>query len=70
MANPQLTSGAMPPPPGEHANFVNPRNQTGSTIALHTVCLTFVTFCVLMRIYTRQFISHQLGLDDCKAFFL
>lgn len=66
MAKPTTIIEAMPPPPGEQANFTNPSNQSRNTIALHTVCLTLVILCVVMRIYTRSFISRQLGLDDCK----
>lgn len=58
--------GLAPAPPGQVANFVNPVTQTGSNIALHTVMLFFITLCVAIRLYTRQFITHQLGLDDCK----
>lgn len=46
---------------------MDPPNQTANTVALHTVCLTLVTLCVAMRLYTRQFIIKQLGADDCKA---
>lgn len=48
------------------ANFENPETQAASNIALHTVMLFFVTLCVTIRIYTRFFITRQLGLDDCK----
>ena len=61
------TIGALPPPPGDSANFVDPPTRTKSTIALHTVYLTVVTFCVVLRIYTRRFISHSLGWDDCET---
>lgn len=59
--------GAIPPPPGQKANLVDPPNQTANTIALHTICLALVTLCVAMRLYTRNFVNHQLGPDDCKA---
>ena len=58
--------GVSPPPPGLVANFVNPETQTGSNIALYTVLLFFVTLCVIIRLYTRHFLTQQLGLDDCK----
>lgn len=67
MGSSSETIGAIPPPPGQKANFVDPPNQTASTIALHTICLSLVTLCVAMRLYTRKIINHQLGLDDCKA---
>lgn len=58
--------GVAPAPSGQIANFVNPETKTGSNIAFHSVMLFFVTLCVGIRLYTRQFITHQLGLDDCK----
>ena len=66
MANSGELVGVSPAPPGQVANFVNPETQTGSNIALYTVLLFFVTLCVTIRLYTRHFITHQLGLDDCK----
>ena len=59
--------GAVPPPPGQQANFVDPPDQQTPTIALHTVCLFFVTLCVVIRIYTRRFVHRHLGIDDCET---
>lgn len=28
--------------------------------------LFFVTFCFLIRVYTRRFVIKELGVDDCK----
>lgn len=56
----------VPPPSGLESNFVNPPTQTAGTIALHTTCLSLATLCVAIRIYTRKFIMHDVGLDDCK----
>jgi hypothetical protein len=64
MASSRDIVGAIPPPPGERANFVDPPNQTKVTIALHTICLTLVTLMVTLRIYTRHFINRQLRWDD------
>ena len=61
---------AAPPPPGKQSNFVNPQTSMKGAIALHTVCLFFVTLCVPIRLYTRQFITRKLGLDDGKKFSL
>lgn len=66
MASTTKLVGVIPAPPGQVANFVNPATKTGSNIALHTVMLFFVTLCVGIRLYTRQYITRQLGLDDCK----
>ncbi|KAI4284885.1 MAG: hypothetical protein L6R38_001094 [Xanthoria sp. 2 TBL-2021] len=64
MATSRRPVGISPPPLGEMANFENPETQAASNIALHTVMLFFVTLCVTIRIYTRFFITRQLGLDD------
>lgn len=64
MDDSRQTVGLTPPPPGIQANFLHPHTAIKSAIALHTICLFFVTLCVLIRIYTRHFISHNLGLDD------
>ena len=58
------TIDALPPLPGL---IVDRPNQMQSTIALHATYLTIVTLCVSMRIYTRHFISHQQGWDECKT---
>ncbi|KAL8906327.1 MAG: hypothetical protein Q9207_002102 [Kuettlingeria erythrocarpa] len=56
---------AMRPPPGVESNFVNPRSQETANIILHTICLVLTTLFLVMRLYTRHFISHWLGWDDC-----
>ncbi|XDG03564.1 hypothetical protein ABKA04_003179 [Annulohypoxylon sp. FPYF3050] len=62
----QWSQGVVPPPPGVEPNFVNPENQMGGNIAIHTVFLTISTFSVIMRIYTRLRVSRvSLGVDDC-----
>lgn len=66
MASSGILVGVVPAPPGQVANVVNPPTLLGSNIALHTVLLFFVTLCVAIRLYTRRFITHQLGLEDCK----
>ena len=60
----QRPRGVAPAPPGQVANFVNPSTKRGSNIAFHTVMLFLVTLCVGVRLYTRCFITRQLGLDD------
>ena len=66
MASPNHPIGAIPPPRGVEANIVDPPTRTAGTIILHTMCLSFVTVTLVIRIYTRQFITHQLGWDDCR----
>lgn len=66
MAAPQLPLSFIPPPPGVKSNFANPQSQTAGTVALHAVCLFLVTCCVSIRLYTKKFIGHEIGLDDWK----
>ncbi|KAI1653873.1 hypothetical protein F4813DRAFT_373072 [Daldinia decipiens] len=57
--------GAMPPPPGVEANLIDPPTQMKQNIALHTVCLTLASFSVVIRLYTRIYISGgKLGIED------
>ena len=66
MASSGKSVGVVPAPPGQVANFVNPVTRKGDNIALHTVMLFFVTLSVEICLYTRHFITHQLGLADFK----
>ena len=67
MASSGQSVSVAPAPPGQVANFVSPVTRKGDKIALHTVMLFFVTVSVGNRLYTRHFITHQLGLDDYKG---
>lgn len=67
-SNQQTT--AIPPPTGTRSNFVDPPNQTAGAIALHAICIFSVTCCVLVRLYTRKFIIHEIGWDDCEIVLL
>ena len=62
----QVTPGATPPA-GVAPNFVDRSDTTGAAIALHTVLLTFVTACVIIRVYTRTLIDRAFRIDDCMA---
>lgn len=54
------------PPPGVKQNFINPKSNAGSAIAV-TVVFTVITFIfVCMRLYTKFFVSRSKGWDDCK----
>lgn len=58
---------ALPPPPGEVSNFIDPLDISGIVYRsgyAFTIC-AFVVF--VLRIYTRLFIvKGGLGADDCK----
>lgn len=59
-------AGALPPPPGIEPNFIDPPSQRERNIALHTVLLTLVTIFIVMRVYTRAYITKAgFGIEDC-----
>lgn len=59
--------GALPPPPGQAANFVNPPNHDADFIALHTTFLALITLFVAMRVGVRGLVLRQLGWDDGQS---
>lgn len=68
MASELSGGGLIPPPPGVEPNLIDPPSQTPNNIALHTICLTFVTLFVIIRLYTRIYITKaKLWIDDCKC---
>lgn len=57
--------GALPPPPGVTPDFVDPPTQRDGNIALHTVLLSLVTILVVLRLYTRVWVTKvPLGIED------
>ncbi|KAI0876578.1 hypothetical protein GGS24DRAFT_513468 [Hypoxylon argillaceum] len=65
--------GALPPPPGVTPDFVDPPTQRDGNIALHTVLLSLVTILVVLRLYTRVWVTKvPLGIEDylCVVFYL
>lgn len=62
---------ALPPPPGEVSNFVNPLDISGIVYRsgyAFTICAFII---VLLRIYTRlSIVKAGLGADDCKYILL
>jgi hypothetical protein len=60
--------GLAPPPPGVTANFDHPES-IGYRLAIAlAVCLVLATCVLLLRLYTRYFIIHIIGADDCKQY--
>ena len=57
---------AMKSPEGVEPNFINPPSHDKANVILHTICLTLTTLFLMMRLYTRHYISHWVGWDDCK----
>lgn len=68
LTNPALAKYPLAlPPPGVIPNFVNPESHAYQLIITVAVCLSLVVVAVFMRLYTKQFITHSMGWDDCKA---
>lgn len=59
--------GVTPSPPGVAPNFIDPESQAQTNLVLLTLFLTLTTLFIIMRIYTRMFITRWLSLDDCKS---
>lgn len=57
------------PPPGVTPNLENPLSRAHNVIIVNAVFLTFATFFVMLRVYTRAFISRAWGSDDCTLVF-
>ena len=60
-----LNGPAGTPPAGVQSNFDNPANLNTIIIIVKTLALTLTTLAVLIRIYTRHYLSHSMGYDDC-----
>lgn len=61
-----LEGPAMSPPAGVVPNFHNPANLDVFVTLTITLCVTFGTLAVLLRMYTKMFIIRALALEDCK----
>ncbi len=59
--------GLVPPPPGVIPNFNNPESVYGRVMTAELITLGIALPFVLMRIYTRLFITRAVGWDDCKT---
>ena len=55
------------PPPGAVSNFSDPKTQSTNLIILNTVFLPLMLIVVGIRLYSRAFLSHAVGWDDCKC---
>ena len=61
-----LNGPAGMPPPGVQSDFVNPPNLDTNVYIAVTFCITFASLAVLIRIYTKIFVLHSVGYDDCQ----
>lgn len=56
-----------PPPPGVIPNFVNPKSTAGEATAVTIVFTIVMLLFVLVRMYTKIFVSRSRGWDDCTC---
>ncbi|PVH98525.1 hypothetical protein DM02DRAFT_630149 [Periconia macrospinosa] len=56
--------GAVPPPPGITANFVNPPSRAHALLICNAVLLSFSTLFMGLRLYTCRFIMRHVRVED------
>lgn len=56
-----------PPPPGVTPNFVNPESRGQQYVITSTICLALMISLLLLRLYSKHFISHTLSVDDRES---
>ena len=61
-----LNGPAGMPPPGVIPNFDNPPNLHVPFYIIASLTLSFATFAVIIRIYTKYFLLRSMGYEDCK----
>lgn len=62
-----LRSPAIPPPPGVTPNLVDPPVYGFETwLVTASVSLTVTTILVVIRVYTRLYVSRNHAWEDCK----
>lgn len=54
------------PPPGVVPNYENPEDISGQVFEAGYACTIIALLLVIMRFYTRVWITKSTGLDDCK----
>ena len=57
---------ALTPPPGVASNFIDRQSRGSDLIITSAICLTLMSLLVMIRFYTKIYIKHKLGWDDCK----
>lgn len=61
-----LSGPAGTAPTGVIPNFDDPANLNVYVILTITICITLATVVVLLRMYTKIFITRSLANEDCK----
>jgi hypothetical protein len=64
--NPDHLTPALPPPPGQVSNYVNPDSLWKWNVLTTTLCLFFVTVAFALRTYVRGIIKRDWLFEDCK----
>lgn len=55
----------MKPPPGVIQNLEHPPTMQNWNLLCQVICLSLSTICVLIRMYTKIFITKSHGWEDC-----
>jgi hypothetical protein len=59
-------SPAMPPPPGQTSNFVNPPYTGTKFVVVNSIFLPLAIIGLAVRTWTRVFIVRSFRYDDCE----
>ena len=65
--NTTYTVAALPPPPGTTSNFADPEYIGTRLVVTAIVCPALAIPVLLLRLYTKRFLSARLHLEDCKT---
>ena len=57
---------AIPPPPGQSSNFVNPPSQQQPMVGVSTVFMVITALAVGARLYHVSLVSRTRGYEDRK----
>lgn len=60
-----LNGPALRPPPGVKSNFVNPPNMDFIVILTISICTSFSTIAILLRLYTKLIVIRKVVFEDC-----
>lgn len=59
---------ALPAPPGQVSNLINPKSFASWNLVCVAICLVTTTTVFLLRSYVRLWIKRQWILEDCECF--
>ena len=62
-----LNGPAEAPPPGVTPNFHDPSSISNYSILVLVLGLTFSTLAILLRTYTKIFLTRTRECEDCKS---